>query len=233
MTGRWTEKELDKLLRAASEVAGSGEGAAFLSRLFLGTQYKESTLPAGPKETEELVINLGAMDCFTFIDYIEAMRRSRSFADFADNLRKVRYRNGIVSFPERNHFFTDWREYNSEFIEDVTEYVGKMHAVIVQKMLNDKGDGTKWIAGIPVSEREIGYVPSPLSEEALENLKTGDYAGIYSAAPGLDVSHVGIIVKESKVLYLRHASSRHIKVVDEDLREYLSEKPGLIVLRPK
>jgi hypothetical protein len=231
-TGRWKEEELDELLLEASGIEGSGERITFLSRLFLGTEYGESTLSAGLDTPEELVVNLAVMDCFTFIDYIEAMRLSRSFAGFIENLRKVRYHHGNVTFLERNHFFSDWREYNGEFIEDVTEEVGKGHAVRVQKMLNEKEDGTKWVAGIPVLRREIGYIPSPLPQEVPENLKAGDYAGIYSATPGLDVSHVGIIARDSKDLYLRHASSRHMKVVDEDLMEYFSEMPGVIILRP-
>jgi hypothetical protein len=51
---------------------------------------------------------------------------------------------------------------------------------------------------------------------------------------GLDVSHVGIIIRDRDALLLRHASSdrRFRKVVDQDFQTYISGKPGLIVLRP-
>ena len=231
-TGRWTEKALDDLILKSSRIVDTGERIAFLSRQFLGTGYRESTLEVNTEGAEELVINLGAVDCFTFVDYVEAMRLSRSFAGFIEKLGRIRYRRGEVSFRQRNHFFTDWRDFNAEFVEDVTGKAGGGHAVRVEKMLNEKGDGTKWVAGLAVVERGIDYIPSPLPDDVLARLKTGDYAGVYSEAAGLDVSHVGIVVRHNG-LFLRHASSKHRQVVDEDLREYFSNKPGVIVLRPK
>jgi len=69
----------------------------------------------------------------------------------------------------------------------------------------------------------------------MDRLKTGDYAGIYSVTEGLDVSHVGIIIKKGDNIYLRHASSQKEirKVVDQDFRKYIVGKPGIIILRPK
>ena len=66
-------------------------------------------------------------------------------------------------------------------------------------------------------------------------MKTGDFVGIYSEIQGLDVSHVGIITIDDNIHYLRHASSakEYKKVIDQDLKDYLSNKPGIIVLRPK
>ena len=68
----------------------------------------------------------------------------------------------------------------------------------------------------------------------LAGFETGDYVGIYSKTEGLDVSHTGIIIKQGSLVYMRHASSvkKHMKVLDEELMEYLKARPGLIVLRP-
>ncbi len=230
--GRWTEKELEDLLIESSAIDEVGGRISFISRQFLGGEYKEATLQGSTETQEELVINLAAVDCFTFIDYIEAMRLSRSFAGFVESLRKVRYRRGEVSFRQRNHFFTDWREANAESVEDVTDKVGKGRTVKVQKMLNERADGGNWVKGIEVMKRTIDYIPSRLPYDVAAGIMTGDYVGVYSAAAGLDVSHVGIAVRDNS-LVLRHASSRHKKVVDEDLQEYLSDKPGVIILRPK
>ena len=64
-------------------------------------------------------------------------------------------------------------------------------------------------------------------------LRIGDYIGIYAEADGLDVSHVGIIVRRAGRIFLRHASLIERMVVDQDLRAYISEKPGIVVLRPE
>jgi len=233
--GRWTDESLDLLLREASGIPVAGERIAFLSRHFLKTAYKEYTLIGDADSPEVFVINLEAVDCFTFIDYIEAMRRSHSFMEFRENLRKVRYQSGMISFKNRNHFFTDWREFNPDVLEDVTAKIsyGNSHKVV--KQLNRKDDGTYFLPGIPVTEREVVYIHSDMiDDEVLGNLSTGDYIGMYSKIAGLDVSHTGMILREQDRIKLRHASSlqKHRRVVDEDLRKYLKGKPGIVVLRP-
>ena len=184
---------------------------------------------------EVLVVNLKGVDCFTFIDYIEAMRLSESFSGFMDNLKKVRYKSGSVSFENRNHFFSDWKEFNSGFVRDITEEVGGLKAKKILKILNRKEDGSYFLPGITPVEREISYIPSPaIDGPVLEKIMTGDYIGIYSHAAGLDVSHVGIFIREGGKSYLRHASSQpeFRKVIDQDFQEYIQNKPGIIIFRP-
>ncbi len=209
----------------------------FLSGRFLGTPYRASTLTGDENTPEVFVINLEGVDCLTFIEHIEAMRISLSFAGYRDNLRKVRYRSGRVAFESRNHFFTDWREYNAERVEDVTLSIGGGRSRRTHRILNRKEDGTCLLPGIPCRQREVAYIPSDaVDSEVTARLKTGDYAGIYSERPGLDVSHVGIVIRDrGGRLFLRHASSsqEHGRVIDEDFMGYIRNKPGILVLRPR
>ena len=110
-----------------------------------------------------------------------------------------------------------------------------MKTATVSKKLNLKSDGSYYLPGIPPTERTIHYIPSAsLSTDVLEKLMTGDFVGIYTDKSGLDVSHTGIIIKKDGRVFLRDASSRgkNMKVVDEDLSEYMKNKPGLVVYRP-
>ena len=234
--GKWTIEELDRLLHNSSLIRDVGERIGFLSEQFLGVAYQGSTLVGDAHTLEILVLNLAGVDCFTLIDYVEAMRLSGSFSEFTENLKGVRYRRGEVSFEMRNHFFTDWPEYNAGTIEDVTAVIGGPKIISVHKRLNLKGDGTPIIPGIPPKEREIHYIPvSALDNLILGRLKTGDYAGVYSDVDELDVSHVGIVITTEDGIFLRHASSRmsHRKVIDEKFKDYIAEKQGLVVLRPR
>jgi hypothetical protein len=125
-------------------------------------------------------------------------------------------------------------ELNLAFVEDVTEGIGGKSAIKVEKMINVKEDGTYFLNGINPKQRIVKYIHSvAIDDSIISKLKTGDYAGIYSDIKGLDVSHVGIIIKDSDKVYLRHASSVKRKVVDEDFGTYMSDKPGLVILRPK
>ena len=234
--GKWTERDLDLLLSESSRIKDAGRRIEFISRRFLGLMYAESTLIGDMNTPEAFVINLEGVDCLTFIEYIEAMQLSKSFSEFKENLKKVRYKSGEVAFVKRNHFFTDWVEFNANFIEDISEEIGSEKTIRVQKLLNEKEDKTFFVPGIRPIKLEISYIPSDsINEIAINKMMTGDYIGIYSVLTGLDVSHVGIIIKDEEKVILRHASStaKNRKVIDDDFMEYISEKPGIIVFRPK
>lgn len=234
--GSWKREKLDRMIARASQIPLAGRKIDFTSWHFLGTDYREGTLVGNEKTPEMFVVDFSGMDCFTFIDYVEALRLSDSFLAFRNNLARVRYRSGIIAFDHRNHFFSDWGTFNGDFIEDVTVQVGGKLARSSGKRLNVKEDGTFYLPGITPIERNVDYIPaSAINESVLRKCKTGDYVGIYAEDPGLDVTHVGIFIRGRGKAYLRHASSltEYRKVIDQDFLAYMIGKPGFLVLRPK
>jgi hypothetical protein len=234
-TGSWNIPQLDNLLASASKISDTSERIDFISRQYLGLTYKAATLIGDQQTQEALVLNLAGVDCFTFIDYVEAMRRSGSFAAFKENLRNVRYQKGVVDYKSRNHFFSDWTLFNAGFVDDVTGKIGAKKAKKTVKTLNaEEGDQTL-LPGITVRRREITYIPSEFIDDfILAQLKTGDYLGVYTAQSNLDASHVGIVIRKGPRILFRHASSqeKYRKVIDTDLKAYLLHKLGVIILRP-
>src|SRR4030043_987937 len=236
LLGKWTSEKLDAILHESSKINDAGLRIDFLSKQFLGTPYKELSLVGDINIPEVFVINLEAVVCFTFLDYVESMRRSFSSDEFIENLRKVRYRGGEVSFKNRNHFFTDWCEFNSNFIDDVTMQIGGKKVRSIMKLLNQREDGSYYLPGIQLKDRLITYIPvNVLDDSFINELRTGDYIGIYSDKQGLDVSHVGIFIKQENNIYFRHASSlkEYRKVVDQDFKDYIADKPGILVFRSR
>jgi len=234
--GRWSNTELGQIIASARQIESPGKRIVSLSRHFIDTRYVANSLIGGPQTAEQLVINLAGFDCFTYLDTVEALRRSTIAKDIPEQLKQVRYRNGTLSYENRRHFFSDWVAGDNGGVVDVTSAVGPDRARVVVKQLNLKGDGSHWVTGIPVVRREIAYIPvSKINREVLSALRTGDYVGIYSNHPGLDVSHTGLLVKDGDRFQLRHASSRRSsrRVVDVDLLEYLQGKPGLVVYRAR
>lgn len=233
--GKWTEGGLTEIMTESSKLGGAGARINFISEKFLGTPYVGSTLTGDVNTPEIFTVDLEGMDCFTYIDYVEAFSLSDSLPEFKDNLRKIRYRDGVVAFRNRNHFFSDWPLSNDVYIEDVTSALGGVKTMEVSKNLNLKTDGTYYLPGIPAINRTIYFIPSDaLDASVLSKLMTGDFVGIYTDKEGLDVSHTGIIIKKDGKVFLRHASSKekNQKVVDEILSEYMKNKPGLVVYRP-
>ena len=234
-SGRWTEDELDRLIHQTAAIRGAGERIAFISGHFLGIPYRQATLIGDSHVPENLVIDLGGMDCFTFLDYVEAMRMSSSLADLPFVLQRVRYHGGMVTYRTRNHFFTGWNVYNTGFVTDVTDEIGQGKVVAVQKDLNRRADGTFLLEGIEPRASTLTVLPADaFNEEMAANMRTGDYVGIYAEMEGLDVSHVGIVIRKQGSLFFRHASSAPGAgaVIDQDFLEYMNSRPGLIVLRP-
>src|SRR5574341_1521626 len=77
--GSWTEKDLNSIMEQSSKIHDVGERIDFISEKFLNTKYEDSTLVGDIHHPEELVINLKGVDCFTYIDYVEAMQLSESY----------------------------------------------------------------------------------------------------------------------------------------------------------
>jgi hypothetical protein len=234
--GKWSGEELDRLIRASSLIDDPGLRIAMISKEFLGVPYAASTLVGGCETEEAFVIDLEGMDCFTFLDYVEGMRISHAFAEFRKNVAHVRYSEGRISYEGRNHFFTDWIWENAGLVYDATGEAGGGKARRALKMLNVREDDSSLLPGIEPKEREIAYIPAGAIDQTIaDRLKTGDYVGMYTTAPGLDVSHVGIFIRNDTGIYLRHASSAEDarRVIDQPFVAYTAQRPGIVVLRPK
>ena len=109
--GSWNKQSLSKFL--FDNVTNSNDmKIQNITDKFLNTPYKANTLIGSATQKEELVIDLGHLDCFTFIDYIEAMKDSSDYNQFQTNLVKLRYQEGKIEYSARNHFLTDWIRYN-------------------------------------------------------------------------------------------------------------------------
>jgi hypothetical protein len=232
--GKWTEHDLDMILQEASRINENGKRIDILSRHFLDVKYRENALAGSSNTPEVFIINLDALDCFTFLDYVESMRLSTSFADFKRNLVMVRYKSGKIDYIHRNHFFSDWREFKKDTLQDISLQIAGEKTRTIKKILNLKEDGTLYLPGLAPVERTIDYIPaSAIDESVIRKCKTGDYIGIYADDPGLDVTHVGIIIKNKGKTCLRHASSlpEYREVVDQDFTTYMTGKPGFLVFR--
>ncbi|MCV7414531.1 DUF1460 domain-containing protein [Mycolicibacterium litorale] len=231
-----SEQVLHRLLAARNSAADEQvpEKSDIVSRQFLGVPYRANTLVGSAVQPEELVVDLEAVDCFTYVDYVEALKRADDREQFIDRLIEVRYKDGLVGFRHRKHFFTDWAAATPPIATDVTADLGA-ESVSVAKRLNRKDDGGVFLPGLPEVPREVTYIPSEtIDDTVVGGLQTGDYIGAYAEDGGLDVTHVGIFVDAPDGPVIRNASSLRAnnKVVDEPLSDYVRTIPGIVVLRP-
>lgn len=231
----YTLNKLNDLLKKRSQANHQERGKmiGLLSEAFLGTPYQANMLHGSENIPEKLIIDFRGLDCFTYLDYVEALRKSTSRTDFIDNIIRTRYVNGNVSFLNRKHFFTDWAYREYKLATDITSQISP-NAVNTEKYLNKKADGGNYLPGLPVVKRNITYIPSNfIDKEVISHLQTGDFIGIYTKLSGLDVTHVGFFIMTEHGPMLRNASSRkeNKKVVDSPFMDYVAKTPGIIVLR--
>lgn len=204
-----------------------------ISQYFLDKPYVANRLVGSPTDPEQLVIALNELDCFTYLDYLEAFKRSKNEADFLEKLKVVRYIDSEVTYLKRKHFYSDWFSENELVATDLVNTDPVLSAVKAtdKVRLNEKKDGGVYIPNLVVRERDINYVPrAEINDTLLATLKTGDYIGFRRNIAGLDVTHTGLIVQKNDGTYMRHASSSksNYKVVDVKLTEYLDVNTKVI-----
>ncbi|NKX86200.1 N-acetylmuramoyl-L-alanine amidase-like domain-containing protein [Nocardia coubleae] len=232
-----TARKVDELLDARTR-AGTTDRAVQIERIsarLLGTPYGANMLLGSANTPEQLVVDLRRVDCFTFLDYVDAASRSSTAEQFFDNLIAARYVDSRVEFTQRKHFFTDWASTPRISATDITADLSPA-AVTTTKHLNAKADGTTFLPGVPVVDRAVTHIPSgAVDGGVVAGLRTGDFIGAYTPAAGLDVTHVGILVHTTDGPVFRNASSlaEHNQVVDTPLLEYVRTVPGILVLRPR
>jgi hypothetical protein len=247
----------EALLKSAME---KGDCAKSLHELivetgyrFLGAPYEAETLEReGP---EELVINLRAFDCVTFVENAVVLAgliraEKTGFADFAAALERIRYRGGRRNgYPSRLHYFTDWLRNNGRkgIVRDITRELGgipfrkPIHALTDRRedhpALKDAAAFRRMrIVEAACSRRTQCHIAKADLNRDADRIADGDIIAITTDEKGLDVSHTGIAVGVRGQLHLLHASSTAGKIVlsDRTLDRYLQSRrtrTGIIVGR--
>lgn len=225
------QQQLASILPA--HTLNKGDRIRLISELFINTPYIPNQLVGGRHTQERLIVDFGKLDCFTYLDYIEALRKSRSQSEFLAELVDTRYINGELSYLSRRHFFSDWVSEPKANARDITETVS-INTVSTNKHLNQTKTGGTYIPGLPVKPRQIKYIPSEnIDTHVVSQLKDGDYIGIYTEIEGLDVTHTGVFIRTENGPVLRHASSKptKMKVIDSPFFDYVKKTPGIVIYR--
>ena len=89
----------------------------YFARQIKCTPYVAKTLEKN--ETERLVINLRQLDCTTYVESVlaltECIKHNKTrFSDYCYYLQQIRYKNGTVYYPARQHYFSVWITENTK-----------------------------------------------------------------------------------------------------------------------
>ncbi len=222
---------------------------------FLNTPYVANTLDKSKEE--KLVINLHQLDCTTFAENCLALARTVKSAhpdvnQFCSELEGIRYRGGkLDGYASRLHYFSEWI-LDNELRHHVQAMAAQMGGKVLPLSLNIMSNNPKVYPQLindpattaqikaieeKLSAQKVYYIPTSQFESIENQVKDGDIVTLTTTIPGIDVSHVGILLKKAGRVYLLHASSAAQKVVvsSEPFAQFLSKSKkttGVMIARP-
>jgi Protein of unknown function (DUF1460) len=186
----------------------------FIAGALRGSKYREYTLIGGPRQPENFVVRDDGFDCVTFCETVMAAAKARDIDEFESNLKAIRYRNGVVEWRERNHYFVEWSRNNIEnkFFRPIT----MDGAVELQKSVY-------WHRELGRRRFSMSVIPRATLLANKNKLAAGDIIGFVTARPNLDYFHVGFVAfGNGGELLLRHASLSRYRVLDERMDRFLA-----------
>ena len=233
-----------------------GEMTAEAAKEMLGVPYVGGILDEGEEEVFRLPLE--KTDCIIFVEACLNLARTvkecgndAGFDDFAGNVRRMRYRGGVVDgYASRVHYTTEWIRQGERIgiLEDkTTEAGGKVYDHPVSFMSSHSGsyphineDNIQAIRDVEASlnKEPMTYIPSSGVARAERFIRDGDIICFVSKVEGLDISHVGIALRHDGVTGFIHASTTAGKVVvdDRSVSAYVLSRPksiaGIKIVRP-
>jgi hypothetical protein len=219
-----------KLVRHAlvrvKSVSVIGARIAALSKQFLGHPYQKNLLIGAVDEAEVFTASFDAFDCVTYIETVLSLARASTPDEFIENLRHIRYADGIVDWKKRNHYMTTWIRNNKRagVVRDRTRGPGVIERRRCLRALN----------GLPERTVRVRSIPKREFMRHQQDVQTGDLIFFASTRLDRDVFHCGVLIRD-EIVRMRHAPLSRGHVVDQDLAEFLraNRMSGVIVVRPR
>jgi len=223
-----SRRRVEQLLSETKHDRSAGSRIDVLSRHFLGHSYKPNPLIGSADTVEVFTASLDGFDCVTYIETIVALARASNVDDFTEWLRRIRYERGRIQWERRNHYMTLWILNNVR--EGIIRPVSMPTVPILsrERVLNV-------VPGLAAQRTRVKCVPKPAVPRLEPHLQSGDLIFFASTRKNLDVFHAGIIVRDGKKVFMRHASRSQGSVVEQELSEFLkaNRMAGVIVVRPQ
>ncbi|MBR5735785.1 MAG: DUF1460 domain-containing protein [Bacteroidales bacterium] len=232
---RFTQQDVDRFNEVMAAVAPDrdlpmDQLIVKVARQFLGTPYVAGTLETEP---EQLTVNMRETDCILFVEMclalaLTAKNEEPSFDSYVDNLRELRYRDGVVDgYASRLHYTSEWIAQGAErglFREVTRECGGKAlaqkfnfmstHPASYKQLANNPSDVAR-IRSVErtLESRDYWYIPKADLPRCAQNIRNGDIIAFCSTVAGLDIAHIGIAYRDGDKLTFIHASTTADKVI--------------------
>jgi hypothetical protein len=208
---------------------------------------KLSGFGKAPEIEDTMPLLGGRFDCTTFVETVAALVQTGRPEMFFNNLKAIRYRDGVATFENRNHFpEADWIPNNEKagILKDVTAQIAQSGGVTVATT-NKRIERAKWLAQqekqgkvsrsiASVVEKKwpatidakVSYIALKDISKIKDKIPTGTILNLVrkndDKHPVL-ITHQGFIVRQKGAIVLQHASQGGA-VRTMDLSDYLEKQ---------
>jgi hypothetical protein len=207
------EARIGSLIDEAKTLPTIAQRIDFIAGALRGATYRGYTLIGGLRQPEKFVVRDDGFDCVTFCETVLAAAKAANLEEFETNLKAIRYRNGIVEWRERNHYFFEWGQHNVD--NKICRAIAMDGSVELQKSVY-------WHRELGRRRFTMRVIPRATMLANKSKLAAGDIVGFVTVRPNMDYFHVGFIAFGSGgELLLRHASLSRHRVLDERMERFL------------
>ena len=147
-----------------------------ISAQFLGKPYLLGALGEGVQGQydQSPLYRVDAFDCETYVDTVLGIAFADNAVHFKQCINQVRYRNGQVSFMQRNHFTClDWNQNNQRqgFVKDITTTIRDKNNQSVVQVAEAFIDKPSWYSHFTTHMIRLNRVDPDETTKRLQSLK--------------------------------------------------------------
>jgi hypothetical protein len=232
---------IDSLLSRSTFPGSISERVDKFSRCFLGMPFSgDGPTGEGSYDTVDIkpIYNIRCFDCLTYVEHVLALALSSDARAFLPQLVRLRYKDGIIDYLHRNHFFeTDWIANNN----DLFTLVRPDNGIRITRTISKASFFARKRLKVPLADTVISVyawsVEGLLAALAEKSIAPGVYiiAFIKNGHRRVMATHVGFVVVHSNAAHLRDANKTRGRVSESDLKKYLRHNApaleGLLLAR--
>ncbi|MBF0409000.1 MAG: DUF1460 domain-containing protein [Candidatus Riflebacteria bacterium] len=204
---------------------------------------------AEPLPVEFLRTSMTYLDCMTYVEHVLALASSVNTShkecsyqsEFLCRLIDIMFNadgNALMNH-HRNHFTSRWADSNE--LKGYLKNIAREHPEAIRRdlVLNRVGKNrTFYIEDrfmISQTVQQLWFFPLSAVFDRKVPLVSGDVVAMVTDKEGLDVTHMGFFIEYHNKRWLRHASSKANRILDQDFDQYLRDGKkikGILLLRP-
>lgn len=178
-TEKQANSSIEKLYHSLSSMPNSSmpDRIDWISSQFLGVRYLLGSLGEGSTARYDQFpkYRVDAFDCDTYVNTVLSLAVANSLTSFQQCINNIRYKNGTVSYLQRNHFTgLDWNQNNqrSGILEDITLTIKDQNNQPVAKVADAVINKPNWYAFKTVETIRLQRTDKVKGEKRLAELKS-------------------------------------------------------------